>query len=105
MITEIVLFRLPDGMTREDAIAKYRLPVPGWRANPDLIRKTFLFDETTRRGGGVYNWKSMEAAKSGHGPEFQKRIQATFGSQPEFQYFETPIVIDNTTDKVIDEAA
>ena len=58
MITEIVLFRLPDGMTREDAIAKYRLSVPGWRANPDLIRKTFLFDERTRRSGGVYNWES-----------------------------------------------
>jgi hypothetical protein len=49
MITEIVLFRLPDGMTREDAVAKYRLSVPGWWANPDLIRKTFLFDETSRR--------------------------------------------------------
>jgi hypothetical protein len=45
MITEIVLFRLPDGMSREEAIAKYRLSVPGWRANPDLVRKTFLFDE------------------------------------------------------------
>ena len=55
MITEIVLFHLPDGMSREDAIAKYRLSVPGWRANPDLIRKTFLFDETSRRGGAVYN--------------------------------------------------
>ena len=35
MITEIVLFRLPEGMTREDAIAKYRLTVPAWQANPD----------------------------------------------------------------------
>ena len=105
MITEIVLFHLPKGMSREDAIAKYRLSVPGWRANPDLIRKTFLFDEASRRGGAVYNWKSMEAAKLGLGPEFQKRIQATFGSQTEFQYFETPIVIDNTTNQVIDEAA
>ena len=39
MITEIVLFRIPEGMSREDAIAKYRLSVPGWRANPDLVRK------------------------------------------------------------------
>ena len=92
-------------MSREDAIAKYRLWVPGWRANADLIRKSFLLDETSRQGGGVYNWKSVEAAKFAHGPEFQKRIQATFGSQPEFQYFETPIVIDNTTNQVIDEAA
>ncbi len=105
MITEIVLFHLPDGMSCEDAIAKYRLSLPIWQANPDLIRKAFLFDENSRRGGGVYHWKSMEAAKQGHGPEFQSRIQATFGSQPEFQYFETPIVLDNSTKRVIDEAA
>ena len=74
MITEIVLFRLPEGMSREDAIAKYRLGVPAWQANPDLIRKAYLFDETSRRGGGVYHWKNIEAAKLGHGPEFQKRI-------------------------------
>ena len=28
MITEIVLFSLPEGMSCEDAIAKYRLSVP-----------------------------------------------------------------------------
>ena len=65
MITEIVLFRLPDGMTREDAVAKYRLSLPGWRANPDLIRKTFLFDEKSRRGGGVYNWKKHRGREVG----------------------------------------
>jgi hypothetical protein len=105
MITEIVLFRLPEGMTREDAIAKYRLTVPTWQANPDLIRKAFLFDETSRRGGAVYQWKSPEAAKLAHGLEFQKRILATYGCEPEFQYFETPIVIDNTTKQVTEDAA
>ena len=105
MITEIVLFRLPDGMDRKEAIAKYRLSIPTWQANPDLIRKAFLFDENSRRGGGVYHWKSIEAAKLAHDPDFQKRIQATFGSQPEFQYFETPIVLDNTTKQVVDDAA
>lgn len=105
MITEIVLFRIPVGMTREEAVAKYRLSIPTWQANSDLLRKAFLFDEESRRGGAVYHWKNIEAAKLGHGAEFQKRIQATFGSQPEFQYFETPIVLDNTTKQVVDEAA
>jgi len=56
MITEIVLFRLPEGMSREDAIAKYRLSVPAWQANPDLIRKAspgavaaFTTGRTSRR--------------------------------------------------------
>jgi hypothetical protein len=105
MITEIVLFSLPKDMSREEAMAKYRASVPIWQANPDLIRKTFLYDEASRRGGGVYLWKNIEAAKQGHGPAFQERIRSTFGSDPEFQYFDTPIVIDNTAKQVIDAAA
>ena len=74
--------------------------------SPIINRAAGISDSPdTRHVGGVYNWKSMEAAKLGHGPEFQKRIQVTFGSQPAFQYFTTPIVIDNTTNQVIDEAA
>ena len=105
MITEIVLFRLPAGMSREDAVAKYRLSVPIWQANPDLIRKNYLYDAATLRGGGVYLWKNIEAAKRAHGPEFQERMRATFGGEPEFQYFDTPIAVDNAAKQIIDEAA
>ena len=105
MISEIVLFRLPEGMSREDAMAKYRLRVPIWQANPDLIHKAFLFDESSRRGGGVYLWKNIEAAKKAHGPAFQEGIQSIFGAKPDFQYFEAPIVIDNSAREVIDNAA
>jgi hypothetical protein len=105
MITEIVLFRLPDGMSRKDAMSKYQARVPLWQANPDLIHKAFLYDETSRRGGGVYLWKNIEAAKIAHGPAFQDGIQSIFGAKPEFQYFEAPIVIDNVAKQVVDNAA
>jgi hypothetical protein len=105
MISEIVLFRLPDGMSRADAMTKYRARVPMWQANPDLIHKAFLFDETSRRGGGVYLWKNIEAAKKAHGAAFEEAIQSIFGSKPEFQYFEAPIVIDNAAKEVVDNAA
>ncbi len=62
MISEIVLLHLREGMSRTDAMAKYRARVPMWQANPDLIHKAFLFDETSRRGGGVYLWNSIEVA-------------------------------------------
>jgi hypothetical protein len=103
--SEIVLFHLPEGMSRADAFAKYRARVPVWQANPDLLHKTFLFDETSRRGGGVYLWKNIEAAKKAHGPAFEEAIQSIFGSRPEFQYFEAPFVIDNGAKEVIDKAA
>ena len=105
MITEIVSWRLPEGMTREDVTAKFRASVPTWQANPDLIHKAFLFDQESRRVGGVYLWKTIDAAKQAHGPAFQERINAVFGAKPEFQYFETPIVIDNAAKQVLDHAA
>jgi hypothetical protein len=100
MITEIVLFCLPDGMGRKDAVGKYRTRIPMWKADPDLIHKAFLYDEASRRGGGVYLWKNIEAAKIAHGPAFQDGIQSIFGAKPEFQYFEAPIVIDNAAYRV-----
>jgi hypothetical protein len=105
MITEIVLWRMPEGMSREQIAAKYRASVPMWQSNADLIYKAFLFDESSRRGGGVYLWTNIEAAKKAHGPAFQERINSIFGARPEFQYFDTPIVIDNAGKQVIDEAA
>jgi len=105
MISEIVLFHLPEGMSRADAMAKYRARVPMWQANPDLIHKAFLFDEASRRGGGVCLWKNIEAAKNAHNRAFEETIQSIFGSKPEFQYFEAPIVIDNAARQVVDNAA
>ena len=90
MMTEIVLFRLPDGMTREDALAKYRLSVPGWRAIPDLIRKTFLFDEASHRGGAVYNWKSIEAAKLGMDLNFKNEFRPPSGVNLSFNISRRP---------------
>jgi hypothetical protein len=102
MITEIVLWKMPDGMSREEVLSKFRSTVPAWQANPDLIHKAFVFDDKSRRGGGIYLWKNIAAAKQAHGPAFQERIKSVFGISPEFQYFDAPIVLDNTNQQVID---
>ena len=103
--SEIVLFSLPEGLRREEAMAKYRARISIWQGNPDLIHKAFVYDETSRQGGGVYLWKNIEAAKKAHGPAFQETIQSAFGSRPETRYFEAPIVIDNAAKQVLEEAA
>ena len=43
MITEVVIFPIPKDMTREQVISLYEKSVPTWRANPDLIHKSFLY--------------------------------------------------------------
>ncbi len=104
MITEVVLWRLPNGMSQQEVTDKFRASVPTWRNRSGLLHKAFLFDETTRRAGGVYVWKTIEAAKEAHGAAFQERIRTIFSATPEFQYFETPIAINNQANQVLDAA-
>jgi hypothetical protein len=105
MITEIVLFDLPAGMTRERMIAQFRDSIPRWRDNPDLLRKHMIFDLARGKGGGVYLWRSEADAKRWHGEEFRRRIAAAFGSEPTYQYFDTPVIVDNERRDVTVEAA
>ncbi len=42
MITEVITFGIPGGMTREEVVANFRRSAPGWRANPDLLRRPAL---------------------------------------------------------------
>ena len=70
--------------------------------SPDLIRKTYLLDLETRRGGGVYLWRSREAAAEAHGAAFRARINAAFGAEPAISVFETPLIVfQGLDDKVV----
>jgi hypothetical protein len=105
MITEIVTFGIPDGMTRDEVFANYRRGAPRWRANPDLIRKSYIFDAGRRQAGAVYLWRSLDAAHRARDAAWRDRIRRTYGSEPVVQYFETPLVADNALGAIIDVAA
>jgi hypothetical protein len=100
MITEIVTFKLPDGTTREEVFSTFEKTVPSWAENPDLIRKTYLFDAETGIAGGVYLWKEKAQAEKWHGAEYRKKVKDLYGTEPESQFFETPIVIDNRSGRI-----
>ena len=103
MITEIVNFKLPAGMTREEIISKYEQTVPKWSTNPDLIRKNYLIDLDKGIAGGVYLWKEKMHAEIWLGAEFRKMVKENYGEEPTFQFFETPIVVDNIAGDITKE--
>lgn len=94
MITEIVTFKLRAGTTLGELVANYEKTAPIWRDNPDLVRKNYIFDAEQGIGGGVYVWKERAHAEKWHGAEFRARVRATYGSEPQIQFFETPIIVD-----------
>lgn len=65
MLTEIVMVKLPDGMTRDEVISNFEATATTWRENPDLIRKNYVFDAASGVAGGVYLWKKGPTRKSG----------------------------------------
>ncbi|MEZ5727241.1 MAG: hypothetical protein R3E48_04020 [Burkholderiaceae bacterium] len=103
MISEYVLFDLPEGVTREQVVADMLEVAPRWRANPALIRKTFIYDPVNARSGAFYLWKNREAAVAAHDDAWRQRIRDHYGSEPVVEYFETPVVADNALNATIVE--
>jgi hypothetical protein len=105
MITEYVLFDLPAGMSRKDVVRGMREVAHHWRANAELIRKTFVYDPNTSQAGALYLWPSREAAERAHDDAWRKRIRDTYGSEPVIRCFETPLVVDNALGETIESPA
>ena len=48
-------------------------------------------------------WKEKVHAEIWHGAEFRKMVKDNYGEEPTFQFFETPIVVDNLTGDITKE--
>lgn len=95
MITEIVTFAIPDDMDRAHVVSLFEQSAATWRGYPNLHRKNYLYDPEAGIAGGVYTWDSIADVQQAHGAAFHDRIAEVFGSTPQFQYFETPVVVQN----------
>lgn len=104
MITAIVTFKLPSGTDGKKAAELFRGSAPKYRGMPGLIRKYYLFDAATGTGGGAYLWRSRAAAEAVYTAEWQAYMAERYGSRPEIRYFETPVVVDNLTDAIVEAA-
>ena len=76
---------------------------PRWQTEPDLIRKTFIYDASAGQAGAFYLWKNRTSAELAHGEAWRSRIRSNYGSEPTIRYFETPLVVDNALDQIIPE--
>ena len=105
MITEIVQFELAPGTTRDEALEKYRMTADAWSKNEDLVQKHYIFDASDNVGGGVYIWKTMEAADKWHGEQYKARVKELYGSEAKMIRYDTLLVVDNKNDEVFEPKA
>lgn len=94
MITVVVNFPVPEGMTLDEFKARMMKSVPRYQAISGLLRKNYLYDGKRHVGGGAYTFASRAQAEACFSEEFVKTVTGAFG-RPEIAYFETPILVDN----------
>ena len=94
MVTVIVNFPIPDGMSLQEFKSQMERSVPRYQAMPGLIRKSYLCDGERRIGGGAYTFESREKAEACFSEGFIKGVTAAYG-KPDIRYFDTMIQVDN----------
>ena len=104
MITALVQFKLPQPVTREKAQEIFVSTAPKYRETPGLIRKYYLLSEDGGTAGGVYLWKSKKDAEGLYTKEWGNYIKDKYGALPSVTYFESPVVVDNTTNEIVSDS-
>ena len=104
MITAIVRFKLPATIDAAKAAELFQGSAPKYQGLNGLVRKYYLYDAESRTGGGCYLWESREAAERVYTADWRKMIADRYGSAPEITFFETPVIVDNMTGKILDAA-
>ena len=99
MITAIVQFDLPDGIGREQAFDIFTAIAPNYTRMPGLIHKYFCYNKEGK-GAGVYLWKSRAAADRVYAGVWRKRIKKLYGVEPEIQFYEPLLVVDNAAGEI-----
>jgi hypothetical protein len=104
MITAVVQFDLSKPVTAEEAARMFEQSAPKFKNVPGLVRKYFLRSEDGRKAGGVYLWENKAAAEKVYSGEWIERVRALYG-EPQIQWFDTPIIVDNQAGGEITKAA
>ena len=74
-------------------------------AGHGLRTKHFLYQEAAGLGGGFYAWETRGQAEAFHCEAWLDSMEERMGSRPELTFFETAVLVDNTTGEVQVQAA
>ena len=101
MITTLVQFKLPEPITPAKAKEIFLSTASKYTAVPGLLRKHYLLTEDGRSAGGVYLWQSRADAERLFTGDWKKFVYDKYGSEPVISWFNTPVVVDSGSGKII----
>ena len=103
MITAVTTFKLPKPITREEARSLFLSTAPIYRGIQGLSRKTYVLSEDGMTAGGIYFWNSRPEAEALYTDAWRARARETYGADPTVTYFESPVVVDNVAQRILND--
>jgi hypothetical protein len=97
MITAVVLYDLPASIGLEECRSHFTMIAPDFLKIPGFVRKQFIWSRDGQVAGGVYMWKSREAAEAFYSGAWRDGIIARYGNEPRITYFETVALADTAS--------
>ena len=101
MITALVQIKLPEPMGKDKAKDVFAGTAPKYQKVKGLIRKYYLLSEDGATAGGVYLWKSHDAAEQLYTDDWKTFIMQKYGTRPSVTYFASLVIVDNLVDQII----
>jgi len=95
MIVAIVTFQLPKPTTLAEITKTFQATAPKYQGMAGLLRKNYILSEDGRRAGGVYVWNSRADADRVYTPEWKALVKDKYGSAPQIEYLNSPVMVDN----------
>jgi hypothetical protein len=94
-VTAVVTCKIAKPLSRAQVEETMRGAAPRFQGVPGLARKNFILNYEAGYGGGVYTWESREAGEKFYAGGWRERLIATFGAEPQIQWFDSPVIVDN----------
>ncbi|MCC5868445.1 MAG: hypothetical protein JJU27_08020 [Gammaproteobacteria bacterium] len=95
-ITVLVKWPIEQGVSPPAAAERVRTSIPYYEGRPGLIRKYISINSQAGYGYGIYLWESRELAEKFY-EEMKPIIAESTGAEPEIEYLDTLVVVDNVT--------
>src|SRR5258707_3386636 len=95
MITTLVQFQLSSPIALAEATRRFEETAPKYKNLPGLIRKYYIRSEDGRIVGGVYLWRTRQAAELLYSAECLQRVEKVYAAKSALTSFASPAVVDN----------
>ncbi len=101
MHTVVWTFAVPAGTDKAQIVETIRATAHTYRAVPGLIRKYYGVAPEGTSFVGIYLWENKAIADAFYTPEWLALVTKRWGSAPQRQDWETPMVVESAERRLI----